>query len=121
MTVTLVSGLGEEASSSGLRYEYQGPGLTVSEIAPSIGPVEGGTHVTVIGCWRAQPSQLRCIFDGVKTATTLLSSSTVLCASPPHATAEPVKFGLEGLDGASASGQHSFEYHAVVSPIRVIP
>ena len=107
MTVDLVSGYGVEASPGGLRYEYVGAGRALS-IAPSSGPVEGGTQVTVLGRWDGRGSTMTCRFGAMKTSIAVLSSSSLRCAAPASVTHGPVQLAIE--DSGGATGTLEFMY-----------
>ena len=122
MTVDLVSGYDEEVSSRGLRYEYVGQGqLGPSTVFPSAGPVEGGTGVTVAGPWRGRSSRVSCIFKGIRTPSTVVSSSSVKCLSPANDEVGQVELRIEDLGSTVAVGKHTFEYHPAVSPTSLRP
>lgn len=64
------------------------PQLTVLSISPALGPAQGGTIVTIIGqhfrtgcvcSFKSDPTAL----DVVRSVSSVLQSSTMLCASPP--------------------------------------
>ena len=120
VTVDLVCGFDAEESSRGLRYEYVGAWL-VSSIAPSSGPIEGGTRVTVRRHWKGSNSTSSCLFNGIRTSGTVLSSSSMRCASPAQNMAGPVNLRVEDTDGRGPGGEIVFEYHSVMTPSRMIP
>ena len=121
VTVDLVNGYDEEASSRGLRYEYIRSGLALSTIYPSSGPVEGGTPVTLSGRWSEGGSHMLCIFNGMRIASSEASGSSVACAAPAHDAVGQVELRLQDASGGSVGGVHRFEYHARLSPTRLTP
>eukprot|EP00939_MAST-03C_sp_MAST-3C-sp1_P001083 g1083.t1 len=74
---------GQEYSTS-LEYTYRNP-LSILEIEPSLGPVSGGSLVTIRGKNFPSEASLRCVFgdDSHTTYADRRSASTVLCAVPP--------------------------------------
>eukprot|EP00961_Rhodomonas_salina_P300769 3940103-Rhodomonas_salina.1 len=83
VTVELELEGGGGVSSNGLRYEYAGRS-SLYATWPSSGPVVGGTAVSMIGSWYTGASGVqRCRFGSTAVAATQVSSSVILCKSPP--------------------------------------
>eukprot|EP00961_Rhodomonas_salina_P245814 3321410-Rhodomonas_salina.1 len=53
-------------------------------IAPSMGPVNGGTSVHVSGVDATQKSSAACTFDDISVPATPLSSTMLVCTAPSH-------------------------------------
>ena len=72
------------------------PSFSIESVFPSSGPLEGGQRVTLRGMGFSQG--LACIFNGLKIAVELLSSTSIVCASP----ARGAGFSSVALLGAGA-------------------
>jgi hypothetical protein len=82
--------------------------LQVKEITPSVGPVAGGTSVTITGTGFATGDQV--IFGGIPaTSLTVASSSQLIATTPPHA-AGTVDVELTSAAGQKSSLPQSFTY-----------
>jgi len=79
-------------------------------ISPGRGSINGGTIVTVSG--EGFDATAYCRFGSViTTITTIVSSSRLLCLSPPHAAASVVSLELsqnDGVDWTSLTRQYLY-------------
>merc|ERR1712159_65902 len=76
------------ASSSSRRLLFSS---NVASISPTTGPMEGNTLVTVTlatsqSDWATHSATLKCKFGKTETAATSVSTTTVTCRTPKHAT-----------------------------------
>ena len=91
--LTIMSDNGDSATLDA-RFEFYTP-FTLSSIHPNIGFTRGGTSITVMGDHftnRLGPAQ--CIFDGIAVDADVVSSSEIVCSSPPARSSGDVEFSL---------------------------
>ena len=90
--VTL-NGMQYATTGNTLRFTYLTSGMVfVSHVLPPLGPVAGGTNVSVYGTNfvpREIAEGLACSFDGLVVNATFLSTSHLLCDSPPARMSNP--------------------------------
>lgn len=94
---------------------------SVSALAPTAGPLGGGTEVTVTGTGLAGAT--RVTFGGVAgTSLTVLSDSQLRVMSPPRSTRGAVAVLVTTLEGTSgASTASTFTYRAAPTVTKVAP
>ena len=83
---------------------------------PSIGPVHGGTAITVVGSGFGNTSGLRCFFDGTSERARVLSMTAVVCTCPPSSTegmavlvvseGRLLAAGVQASASAASEGRH---------------
>ncbi|MBT0771396.1 IPT/TIG domain-containing protein [Kineosporia sp. J2-2] len=81
--VTVTNSGGTSAQVQGAVYTYSTPAPTVSSIAPTHGPLAGGTSVTVTGTGFTSQSVVK--VDGTARPTTYVSPTEVDFVTPAHA------------------------------------
>jgi hypothetical protein len=91
------------------------PTATVIAVTPSRGPVTGGTKVTVTGSGFEQSRYLRCRFKDVLVPAIFVSSSVIICHTPPQSgpTSMPVQVSV---DGSSFVGDDAAEFSFIRPP-----
>ena len=101
-----------EISSDGLDYSDTGVSITVlrtpriSTVSPALGPLAGGTAVTITGDYFDQRLNLTCIFQGLDIVPAIIISSTqISCPSPlvPTSFAPMLTLGNNVTSGTSSS------------------
>ena len=76
-------------SSDGLRFNYRSA-VSVASLAPLVGPMQGGTVLTVSGTGMVRSDLLSCRFGGsVVMRATWVDVSSVACVTPPRTGALP--------------------------------
>ena len=111
--VTLSLQLHGATSPHSLTYTYQ-PDPVIHEIHPVIGPVSGGTAVTIFMDPLIENSLMRCKFGSNMLVPMIVSSNEVQCISPPAPGAHTALLQLS-INGQNFFGGFiQFEYHARV-------
>ncbi len=99
-TVTVTTADGQSASLAG-GYTYLGPSPVLSSVAPSSGPVAGGTAVTLTGTNFAAGATVT--FGGaIATSVTVASASSITCVAPAGAMG-PASVVVTNVDGQSST------------------
>ena len=96
----------------------------VSLVLPLLGPVEGGTRLTVLGSHFRESSSLACRFGigengGFSVAARLLSSSQLECASPAvaGASARSVEVSFNGQQFSTGGAAYTYAQAVAVSSV----
>ena len=113
---------GHDWSTNSLSIYYV-PNLSISAVHPSLGTVEGGTIVRVIGTGFFEGDDLWCDFGAAGSTTAkLISYSKVSCLTPPTSVPRNVTVSLnfKGSGDYVSSGQ-SFTYHRQLSLVDAKP
>ncbi len=80
-------------SSSDL-FLYVFPSIHLSRVVPGLGPLTGGTKVTIFGQTFVNTTEISCWFGDIGTRARFLSSSKIECTSPPSQSHEPQEVNL---------------------------
>jgi hypothetical protein len=95
-------------NSGPLAYTYLAVASAAASLTPTVGPVVGGTPVTITGSGFLGATGVT--FDGtLGTDFAVVDDTTITVASPPHG---PGVIGVQVLDPAGASVALPFEYQA---------
>eukprot|EP01043_Picozoa_sp_COSAG02_P041650 COSAG02_NODE_3470_length_6690_cov_2.641784_1_plen_892_part_10 len=73
----------QQYGATSQNYEYYSA-PHVHRIVPHVGPIRGGTQVTLYGESFLPDKNLGCIFDGIRVEAEYVSSSEMVCISPAH-------------------------------------
>ncbi|WP_396626261.1 IPT/TIG domain-containing protein [Luteitalea sp.] len=88
-------------------YTYVSVAPSISAVAPTHGPTDGGTSVTISGSAFAAGAAV--LFDGVAAVVTSLASDTLVVTSPAHASGA-VSVLVRNADGQSATAVNGYTY-----------
>jgi hypothetical protein len=89
-------------------FNYNSTAPAVNSVAPSAGPVSGGTAITLTGINYAAGATVS-IGGTAATGVTVVSSTTITATTPPHA-AGAVNVTVTNTDGQSGSISAGFTY-----------
>ena len=81
----------------------------ITAIAPTHGPVEGGTVVNIYGYF-LDISNATCLFNTTKSIPTHINSSQITCVSPNFTNPETVTVNVEFAHGQTALSSSTFTY-----------
>ena len=114
VNVTVVTAGGTSATSSKDQFTYFVPAPTVTGVSPTVGPVTGGTSVTITGTNLANATGVK---FGSAAATTITSdTATQIVATSPAEAAGTVNVTVVTAGGTSATlSADQFSY--VVAPV----
>ena len=104
-------------------FEYQAR-VHASDIAPSVGPVRGGTEVRLLGRWPAQGSLVMYGVGEQSVQCVVSSSSTARCTMPVNDRAGAVFVHVRGTEDAARVSQLEalkYEYVGEPRPQRLVP
>ena len=73
----------QQYGAASRNYEYYSA-PHVHRVVPHVGPIRGGTRVTLYGESFLPDNNLGCIFDGIEVEAEYVSSSEMVCISPEH-------------------------------------
>jgi len=99
------------------KFEYYENQIILS-VVPSQGPTEGGTDIEILGS-HLQTSMM-CRFGHNVMAPFFISSSSMLCTSPPH-DIQVVAFSIGMLDSKLRDKQFTFGYYAQPTIFELLP
>ena len=106
------------AGGASLTFRYLAPGMVfVSAVSPPLGPLSGGTNVSVFGTNFANlPDSLTCLFGGGTVNATFVTASHLLCASPPAAATGEVLVRMS-LNAQEFYAGAAFLYYAAADSV----
>merc|ERR1719163_2280237 len=81
VTVELSSN-GQDFTEDGVLFTYE-DAVAMMKVIPASGSVGGGTRVVVHGNGYDRTKRLDCLFGSVAVSAAFVSSTTVMCSSPP--------------------------------------
>jgi len=98
------------ANGQAMKFMYEAQ-VVIQMILPSVGPVAGGSRVSISGSNFPLVSSLSCVFGTQRSDAQLLSSTLLLCHSPPSdASSKTVSLLLSQDHFAISSGKEAFVY-----------
>ena len=110
----------DEPLSAALPLSFFAPGGAAA-LAPSQGPVLGGTVVTVSGVDLAARGALSCAFGDSAVSAASADSRTARCRAPPGTAPGAVPFRLVDARGAALPGALAYEYLPPASVHALVP
>lgn len=115
---------GADFTSRGPQYTYYEP-VAVLGVFPTVGSVNGGTVVTVVGRNFIPSEALSCRFGGFATSPgEFVSSEAIRCSAPPSPdgpTKVEVSVSNNLIEFSEPSSATTFEYHPQARPERFHP
>ena len=92
----------------------------VENMVPSSGPLKGGHPVTMFGSHFQIQSSL-CVFDQRNAHTKFISSSQIVCLSPPSKQAVQVQVAIANAESLSTHSNISYSYVSTPRLLSIVP
>lgn len=114
-TPTFRLGTDHWSTVNGLQFTYV-PQVEVTDVTPTRGPTNGGTIITVRGSSFVLAPGLHCRFGWIDVPAVFISTSEILCTTPPHKVAQVlVAVTLNLYDYVYSASPFAYEMPVVIT------